>query len=138
MGHAVCAFFIAAGAVAVPIRGFHQFLEGLHVAFTEQVAGLLPAKDIARRHSPGRAVIGLVAGEEIEEEAGVDEGPALALAASEDIAKQFFGSAAVQEVLLVGRAFIGIARGDRYADADLLREVEERRDVLGRMALEDR
>ena len=67
MGHAVGAFFVAAGAVGVPVGVFHQFVEGLGVAFAEQIARLLPAEDVARRHAPRRAVEFLVAGEEVEE-----------------------------------------------------------------------
>ena len=55
----------------------------------------------------------LVAGEEVEEQAGVDEVPLLALAAREHVAEQLLGLAAVQEVLLIGRALIGVARRDR-------------------------
>ena len=62
----------------------------------------------------------------------------LALAAREHVAEQFLGLAPVEEVLLVGRALIGVAGRDRHADAELLAEVEERRDVLGRMTVEDR
>ena len=43
-----------------------------------------------------------------------------------------------QEVLLVGRALIGVAGRDRDADAELFGEVEERGDVFGRMAVEHR
>src|ERR1700692_3679702 len=39
---------------------------------------------------------------------------------------------------LVGRPLIGVAGRDRDADAELLGEIEERRDVLGRMAVEYR
>src|SRR6185369_2443325 len=110
MGHAVGAFFVLAGAVAVPVGGRHQFLEGLGVAFAEQIAGLLPAENVARRHAPWRAFVGLVAGEEIQEQAGMHEVPLLALAAGKYVAEQLLGLRAVEEVLLVGRTFIGIAR----------------------------
>ena len=73
MHHAVGALFVVAGAVGIPIGLIHQFVEGLRVAFAEQIAGLLPAEDGARRITPRRAVVGLVAGEEIEEQAGLAE-----------------------------------------------------------------
>src|SRR4051812_39598605 len=101
MRHAVCALFVLAGAVTIPIRGLHQLVEAAGVAFTEQVTGLLPAEDVARRHPPWRTVIGLITGEEIQEQAGVDKSPLLAFAAAEDIAKQFFGLATTEKVLLV-------------------------------------
>ena len=71
MRHAVRALFVAAGAVGIPVGGLHQLLEGLGVAFAEQIAGLLPAEDVARRHAPRRAVEFLIAGEEVEEHAGM-------------------------------------------------------------------
>src|SRR3954471_21074306 len=101
MRHAVCALFVTTGAVTIPIRGLHQLVEAAGVALAKEVTGLLPAEDVARRHSPRRAVIGLIAGEEIEEQAGMDQSPLLAFAAAEDIAKQFFGFAAAEKVLLV-------------------------------------
>ena len=73
MDHAVRALLVLADAVLVPVGAFHQLLEGLHIAFAEQVAGLLPAEDGAQRHRPGRAFIGLVAGEEVEEQRRLGE-----------------------------------------------------------------
>ena len=73
MHHAVGALFVVAGAVGIPIGLVHQFVEGPRVAFAEQIAGLLPAEDGARRITPRRAVVGLVAREEIEEQAGLTE-----------------------------------------------------------------
>src|SRR5207302_1294536 len=80
----------------------------------------------------------LIAGEEVDEHAGMHELPALALAKREDLAEQLLGLAARKEVLLVGRALVGIAGRDRNADAEPFAEVEELRDVLGRMSVEDR
>ena len=138
MRHAVGALLVAAGAVGIPVGGFHQFRERLDVAFAEQVARLLPAEDIARRHAPRRAVEFLVAGEEVEEQGGVRQVPLLTLAEREDLAEQVFGVAPGKEMLLIRRALIGIAGRDRHADAKLLGEIEEFGDVLGRMAVEDR
>src|SRR3954447_11727965 len=108
--HAVGAFLVIADAVLVPIGVFHQLLEGFRVPFAEQVAGLLPAEDAAQRHAPRRAFVGLVAREEIEEQLGLGEFPILAaVAARKDIAEQFAGALAVEEVLLVRRALVGIA-----------------------------
>src|SRR5215469_17969201 len=99
--HAVRALFIRAGAVGVPVGGLHQLLEGFRITFAEQIARLLPAEDVACRHAPGGAVIGLVAGEEIEEQRRVDELPTLTAAEREDLAEELLGLAAVEEVLLV-------------------------------------
>src|SRR5262245_65052377 len=125
MRHAVRALLELARAVGIPAGGFHQLEERLGVTFAEQVAGLLPAEDVARRHAPGRAVIGLVAGEEVEVQAGMDEGPLLALAAGKHVAEQLLGLAPVEEVLLVGRALVGVAGRDRNANAELLGVIEE-------------
>src|SRR5215472_16880939 len=110
MRHAVGALLVLAGAIGIPVGGFHQYLERLGVAFAEQVAGLLLAADVARGHAPRRALVFLVAGEEIEEQAGMHEIPLLALAECKDVAEQVLGLGAVEEVVLVRRALIGIAR----------------------------
>src|ERR1700693_5421378 len=67
----------------------------------------------------------------------MDEVPALALAGGKDLAEQFLGLAAIEEVILIGRALIGIAGRDGDPDVELLREIEESRDVGGRMPVED-
>ena len=138
MGHAVGAFFIIAGAVFVPVRGFHQFLEGRGETLAQEIAGALPAEDIAGRVAPGRAVILLIAGEEIEIERRVAELPALAVAEPEDRAEQFFGLFPVQEVFLIGRPFIGIARrdGDAFDVQIVGHVVEERTDFVRGDAIE--
>ena len=45
---------------------------------------------------------------------------------------------AIEEVLLIGRPLVGVAGRDRDADAELFGVIEECRDVLGGMAVEDR
>src|SRR5580698_4886812 len=119
MGHAVGALLVLAGAVGFPVRGVHQFLEGLGIAFAEQIAGLLPAEDVARRHAPRGAFIVLVAREEIQEQAGMHEIPLLALAEREYVAEQLLGLGAVEEMLLIRGALIGVARRHRYPDPKL-------------------
>src|SRR6185503_19404467 len=112
----VGAFLVIADTVGVPIGFFHQLLEGFGIAFAEEIAGSLPAEHGTRRITPRRATIGLIAREEIEEHGGLAEGPALAaLAARENPPEEILGLLAIEEMLLVGRAFIGIAR--RYGDA---------------------
>src|SRR5262249_47156067 len=108
-------------------------LEAAHIAFAEEITGLLPAEDVARRVRPGRAVIGLVAGKEIEEQRGLAEAPLARLVAAEDVAEQLPGLLAVEAMLLVGRALTGVARRDRqHADADIVHAVvEELRHPLG-------
>src|SRR5690242_17231836 len=101
MHHAVRAFLVIADAVGVPVGLLHQLLEGLGIAFAEQIAGPLPSEDRASRIAPRRAVIGLIAGEEIEEHRGLAERPALAaLAARENPPEQILGLLAVEEVFL--------------------------------------
>src|SRR5690349_20479098 len=131
MGHAVGAFLIAARAVAVPVGLLHELAEGLGVAFAEQVAGLLPAEDIAGRHAPGGAHIFLIAGEKIEEQRRVRQQPFLALTAPEDLAEQLLGVAAIEEVVLIGSPLIGVARRDRNVHPKLGGEIEEGGDLSG-------
>src|SRR5579871_1780818 len=95
VSHAVVACGIAANAVAVPLRVLHQRAEGRRVALVrQQVTGPLPTEDVVGRGAPGRALVRLVAGEEVEEQARVIERPATATAvmtpsaALEDLAKQ--------------------------------------------------
>ena len=64
--------------------------------------------------------------------------PVLALAEREHVAEQLLGLGAVEEVLLVRGALIGVARRHRDADAEFGREVEEFCDLFRRMAVEDR
>src|SRR5581483_5591338 len=89
----------------------------------------LPAEIVAARVAPRGAAVALVAGEEIEEQAGLVERPAPLRVAAEDVAEQFLGAPPVEEMLLVGGALVGIARrhGDAV-DAELADRVEERRD----------
>jgi len=58
-------------------------------------------------------VIGLIAGEEVEEHAGLADDQFLPpLPRERNVAEELLGLVAVQEVLLVGRALIGIAGRD--------------------------
>ncbi|KOS92276.1 hypothetical protein DM53_4518 [Burkholderia mallei] len=138
--HAVRTLFVVADAVVVPVGRFHQLLEGLHVTFADQVARLLPAEHRARRVAPRRALVRLVAGEEIEEQRRLAERPALAaFAALEDFAEQVLRLVAVQEVLLIRRALVRVARrhGDAV-DADRPQRIEELRDAFGERIVEQR
>src|SRR5581483_8520515 len=90
MHHAVGAFLVVARAVGIPIGLFHQLLEGLGIAFAEEITGPLPTEIVARGIAPGGAVIALIAGEEIEEERRFAERPRLAAAAAEDVAEELF------------------------------------------------
>src|SRR5437899_1224848 len=78
--HALGAFFVIAGAVGIPVGLFHQLLEGLGVAFAEQIAGALPAEIVARRVAPRGAMIGLVARQKIEEQGRLVERPTMSVA----------------------------------------------------------
>ena len=92
MHHAIGAFLVIADAVSVPVGLFHQLLEGLGIALAEQIAGPLPAEDGARGIAPGRAMIGLIAGQEIEEQQRLKERPVVAaLPRRENIAEQLLG-----------------------------------------------
>ncbi len=71
------------GAVILPLRGVQQFLERVHVAVLQQIAGLLPPEDVVRRHAPRRALVLLLAHQKFEEKGRLIELPAL-LAIGED------------------------------------------------------
>src|SRR5579883_952265 len=117
MHHAISAFFVIARPVTVPIRGFHQFLKGFGIAFAEQVARPLPAEDIACRVAPRRAVIGAIAGKEVEKQCRLIECPTplAPVFTRENLPEQLLRATAVKEMLLIRRPFIRITRRD--ADA---------------------
>src|SRR6185437_14317294 len=116
-----------------------QLLEGLHIAFADKVAGPLPAEIGARRIAPGRAVIVLIPGEEIEEQAGLRERPYDTVLRAEDAAEQLLGLAPVEEMRLIGRALIGIAGRDGDAvETQLHHRVEEARNARCIGAVEQR
>src|SRR5262249_28679954 len=86
VNHAIGAFRVVSGAVGIPVRLLHQLAEGLGIAFAEQVAGALPTEHRAGGIAPRRAMGLLVAGQEVEEQPGLAEGPGLAGAtAPEDV-----------------------------------------------------
>src|SRR6185503_3025140 len=86
---------------------------------------------------PRRALIALVAGEEVDEQARLVEVPLAAalLADLEDLAKQLLRLAASEEHVLPRRVLIAVAgRHHDALDAERVREVEEIRYVLGVLA----
>src|SRR5271166_1731018 len=137
MRHAVGALLIAAGPVAVPVRRLHELLERRRISLAEEIAGLLPAEHVAGRHAPRRAAEVAVAGEEIEEQGRVQKTPTLAFAHGENVAEQLLRLTAGQEMRLVGRALVSVARRYRHAHPEPRGEVEERGDVFRGVAVED-
>src|SRR5262249_24997004 len=110
MDHAIGAFFVISGAIGVPIGLLHQRLKTGGIPFAEQIAGPLPAKDCARRVAPRRAGIGSIAGKKVKEKSRLEERPGLGPAAArKNLPEQCLGFCAIQEMLLVGGAFIGIS-----------------------------
>src|SRR5204863_15423 len=84
-------------AVLVPVRALHEVLEARRVALVdEQIARPLPTEHVVGRIRPRRALIALVAGEEIDEQARLIEVPLAAalLADLEDLAEQLLRPAA--------------------------------------------
>src|SRR5258708_616453 len=107
MHHAVCALLIFADTVLLPLGVIHQFPECLHISFAKQITRLLPAENVSSRHAPGGALISLVAGQEVEKQIGLGEGPSPAPVASrKNVAEETPGAIAVEEVLLVRRALV--------------------------------
>src|SRR6516225_948226 len=116
MHHTVGAFLIVANAISVPVCRLHELLEGLRVPLAEQVTRSLPSKYRSCRVTPRGAGVGLVACQKIEEQARLEERPGLAAPTeAEDAPKQLLGRASIEEVLLVRRALVGVAR--RHGDA---------------------
>src|ERR1700730_6705940 len=107
--HAVGALLVIPGAVGVPVGIFHKLLEGLRIALAEQIAGPLPAEIVPCRVAPGGAAVRLITSKEVEEEAGLIEGPA-PNTVSKDAAEELLGPAPVQKMLLIWCSFIGIPR----------------------------
>src|SRR5258708_5767493 len=102
--HAIGALLVIARSIGVPIRLFHEFAKAPGIAFAKQITGPLPAENVARRIAPRRAAIGLIAGQEIEEQARLTERPrASTAAAPEYVAKKLLGSSASQKVGLIRR-----------------------------------
>jgi hypothetical protein len=132
MDHAVLALgVVALVAVVVPVGELEIFLEGLHVAVLEEVAGLLPAEDVVGGAAPGGALEVEVALEELEEEGREVELPGF-LGVLEDLLEELLAVVAVQEVVLVRRFFVDVAGGEHHAfDAEVHGGVEEVADVGG-------
>src|SRR5437764_13985715 len=120
MRHAVVAARAAPRSVALPVGLVHQGAEARGVSLVgEQVARPLPAEDVVGGIAPGRALIGLVAGQEIEEQPRMIERPALAAsscaASPEDLAEQPLARATPEEHVLAGRMGVAVAWGNRDA-----------------------
>src|SRR5215472_14999466 len=140
MHHAIGALFVVARPVCVPVGLVHQLAKARGIAFAQQVARSLPAKDVARRIAPRRATIVAVAGEEVEKQPRLTERPRAPVAsAPEDVAKEPLRPGARQEVLLIRRTLVRVAR--RYGDAvdaELVNPIEKARDALGIGIVEQR
>src|SRR5262249_22897990 len=103
VSHAVVAARIASHAVLVPLRGLEQRAEARRAPLVgEQITRPLPPEDVVRGIAPRRALIALIAGEKIEKQTRVIEGPAprAPTPALEDLAKQAFARAAREEHVL--------------------------------------
>src|SRR3984957_10412643 len=109
--HTVGTFWIARlGAVILPLRLFNQLLEGGSVAILQQIAGLLPAKDVISRVAPGRALVVPLAHQELEKQWRHVELPVL-LPIGEDRAEEPAGAGAAEEMFLIGSLAAGKTRG---------------------------
>src|SRR5690242_1296315 len=109
VNHAIGALGIAGlGAIVCPFRGVHQLLKRVGIPVLKQITGLLPAEDVVSGHSPGRAGIGALAHQELEEKRRLIELPAL-FAVGKDCAEQASCARTSQKVLLVRRLVVGVA-----------------------------
>src|SRR5512145_997691 len=137
--HAVPALLVPAPPpVALPARGLEQLLEARRVALLEEVAGPLPAEDVEGWVTPGRALEVLLAHEELEEQRRLVEPPA-PLRLREDRREEVVRAPGAQEVLLIGRLGVAVARRDHHAlDAQIHRLVEELAHPQGVRSVEKR
>src|SRR5262245_35088247 len=110
MDHAVAALLVPAlPPVVLPLGGVHQLPEGRGIALLEEIARPLPAKEVERGISPGRALVVVLAHEEAEEERRLIELPVL-LRLRQHVGEELMGAGAPQEVLLVGGLGVAVAR----------------------------
>src|SRR5271165_1864777 len=128
--HTVVAARILADAVFFPLGVFDQGAVAWRISFIgEQVAGPLPSEYVVCRIAPGRALIGLVAGEKIQEKRRMIERPGDAggaAAEAENAAEQLLARIARQEHVLLRRMVIAVPGRHRDAfDAEPGRRVEK-------------
>ena len=127
---------VVSGAVTLPLRALQQFGKAVGVTVLQQVAGLLPAEDVEGRHAPGGARIIALAHQKFEEERRHVEAPGRP-AIGENSAEQPPGTGATEEMALVRRLVVGIARRKHHAlDAERHGFVEEGAHALGIGAVE--
>src|SRR5271168_5065796 len=102
MRHAVVAARILADAVLFPLGVLDEGLVGGRITFVRQeVARLLPAENVVRWIAPRRALVGLVAGQKIQEQRGMIERPGRPsrrpAAPAKNIAEQLLAGVAPEE-----------------------------------------
>src|SRR6202789_4420221 len=141
MRHAVVAARVLAHAVFFPLGVLDQRSVGRRVSLVrEQITGPLPTEHVIGWIAPRRALIGLVAGEKIQEQRGMIERPGdagRAAAQIENIPEQQLAGIARQEHVLFRRMMIAVPGRHRDSlDAELRCRVEEFRHVLRVLAVE--
>src|SRR4029434_8886579 len=103
-----------AGAVAIPVRFFHQRFKCRRISLVhEQVAGSLPAKHVARGIATGRAAVSFVTSEKIQKQTRVIEPPATVFAQPENISEELFARIALDENVLLGSVLVTKTRPNR-------------------------
>src|ERR1700730_9888013 len=149
VSHAVVAGGVAAHAVLVPLGVFHERLERRRIAFVgQQITRPLPTEQVVGRRAPWRALVVLVAGQEVQEQGRVVERPAGARsalrgacgpAALEDLAEQPLARAAAEEHILTRRMVVAVTRRNHDSfDAERHRFIEEGGYVIGILTAEQR
>lgn len=111
VSHAIIAFRVLTGPIAMPVGLAHQFVKGVGIAFiNEQVARFLPTEDVVGRITPWRAFIGLIAGQKIQVQARVIERPAAFAfpTQAKNVSKQALGLTPAQENILSRRMLVFI------------------------------
>ena len=107
-----------------------QFLESVGVSVLQQIARLLPAENVERRHAPGGAGVVALAHEEFQEQRRQIEA-ATCDCGSTDRTEEAPGSGASQEVLLIRRLVVRVSGREHHAlDAQFHHFVEESPNAL--------
>ena len=140
VGHAVITLWVPSDSIAIPLGILEKSLERGGIPLPHQeVTGSLPTENIVGRVAPRGALVGLVACQKVQKQAGLVENPAAFTFPPQpkNFAKELLALLTRHEDFLVGRPLITIARGNRDAfHPKLHRTIEEICDFLRTLTLE--
>lgn len=114
VGHTVCTARIPIYAIFGPLGGLHELPIRGRIIIIYQVAGSLPAQNVAGRIAPGRTFVMLAARQKVQIQTAVVESPVFVLSDFEKAPKQRVGAIASQKMFLVRSRLIVEARRDGH------------------------